>query len=688
MMSLYDLEDYIYDKPGRTTWKPSGKCLRYPGRKTFDQVTIVKTIHDPESTLSKRKLRRVLADRSDGFCPQVPYSMNKRKRWNISPASLLANQSADLPELCILNRRTTFLHLVGRDLFSSITQFRVFENDAITTLSAAGKQQTIPLLAPGYCTVHWFGSERASVASKSPANPMFVFFFEVKKDEDILRIRVNTTGQFTALKSKASLIMLLETRKNFPSLFNDLLEFVYKLEKPFPPESSQRFKTYKDNFMLKVNSANFASVATRADVFEQSEFLRPYYKNYGLESGLKPKARLNFILTRDGMICRECVAFTIIHEMRLNRLPFNIPFVADYKSSPLDLLYAVLPLPVMSLLVKTSYEYFQALEDDNVYMTECPKCCTPLTTNVTNVAVSAQTVTAAFAIDANGNHIGHSVVMISMNGARNGTNNVNFIPFPPVKFCRKSSFYQVPEFGPHFTFCRQKYVQSWNGATRQCNGCYDQNGLIRPADFGAWPYTPRFRKEYHPNFEKYGNPVQPDYLKQKKLISKRYAEICAEVRRFRFDEVRRKEYEDAVRKQFASKAEQLHMIDLRKTVGGCQLKDARRKSCVTEIISTLVLPKCLENYLKSGSWTVKREKFSGHARLSRVPRLDLGQLRLHHQKKRRKIRKKRNIVKIKRRLLAKNLGKRNPRRKLVSYKNSRENALDKLLLEFAVMLSL
>ncbi|EYC16468.1 hypothetical protein Y032_0033g2674 [Ancylostoma ceylanicum] len=80
-MSLDDLEGYennckrIAQKGSvRGKWK-----LRRNGKYN---VFVTKTLYDPANTLSKREQRRLLADRSDGFCPDVPYSMNKQERWN------------------------------------------------------------------------------------------------------------------------------------------------------------------------------------------------------------------------------------------------------------------------------------------------------------------------------------------------------------------------------------------------------------------------------------------------------------------------------------------------------------------------------------------------------------------------------------------------------------------------------
>ncbi|CAJ0604404.1 unnamed protein product [Cylicocyclus nassatus] len=451
------------------------------------------------------------------------------------------------------------------DISSATNALGVFEiiDVKLSMLATFDLQEEISLLAPGYCDVHWFGSERVSVASTRSTNPspVFVIFFELPKNTDILRIRINTNAQFTKL-SKATLVKLLKTRKYFPTLFKDLLAFIFTLKIPPPSESSLRFKECKENFMRTVNSTMLATTASRADTFAQLELLRLCYTCDAFKNGLgSEKAdichtcnspyRTDLFAFNDGMICRECVTSNVLHQIRLNRFPLEIPLDAA-PSSPVDLLYAILPISVMSLLSKMSYRYFNAFDYPDAYMVECPQCCMDLSINIPNMYSTCicpkcecnfcyRYFFEKFKLDP-----GERVLKVK---------------------CYCNDFLYVPELGPHFTRCgRLCHYTVERYGTYYCGGTYDQSGILRPYELGAWPYTPRFRKENHPNFEKYGDPVQPEYLEQKKLVSKLYAEVCAEMRRLRFDKTKRIEYENAVKRLFTLKAEQLELIDLRKTV--------------------------------------------------------------------------------------------------------------------------
>ncbi|RCN24641.1 hypothetical protein ANCCAN_29659 [Ancylostoma caninum] len=54
----------------------------------------------------------------------------------------------------------------------------------------------------------------------------------------------------------------------------------------------------------------------------------------------------------DGMICKDCVAAQVLHQIRLNQFPIQIPVVTSGDNSPLDLLHAILPVPLISTLIR------------------------------------------------------------------------------------------------------------------------------------------------------------------------------------------------------------------------------------------------------------------------------------------------------------------------------------------------
>ncbi|RCN29892.1 hypothetical protein ANCCAN_24340 [Ancylostoma caninum] len=417
-MSLCDLEEYFHE-PAREKRTCRG-FDNYAGKKLSDRVVAAKIVYDPQNTLSKRAYKRLLADRSDGFCPDVPYSLNKRGRWEkMSPATLLSRYSSNSPELCVINREFTPFTFGDYVHSNTVTQMHVLNHDTVTTIASAGRKKAIQyytrqfnekrgiereegelarihfnivtpprilrpnarrfrqanrtivkgtktelpcydsemladmdtstdnvedsdvddfcctsrkftlgdfitskhpstsshgvksfstgsgvssssfeivsikpdiseatnsahvfeiididlnsldsfdleeeirLLLPGYCKAQWFSPERVSIASQRSVSPMFVIFFEVWESRGILRIRINIKAKYSPECDKETLVKLLDTKKNFPSLFADFISFIFNLE---PIAGSQkefhRYSSCKDGFMRSVNSERMAA---------------------------------------------------------------------------------------------------------------------------------------------------------------------------------------------------------------------------------------------------------------------------------------------------------------------------------------------------------------------------------------------------------------------------------------------
>ncbi|KHJ88562.1 hypothetical protein OESDEN_11644, partial [Oesophagostomum dentatum] len=80
----------------------------------------------------------------------------------------------------------------------------------------------------------------------------------------------------------------------------------------------------------------------------------------------------------DGMACRQCIASCIMHQLRLNRFPLEIPLLSP-NGRPLDLLHALLPVSLVSLIIEKSYNYLYKAEHPDAFFTQCPQCLVPLT---------------------------------------------------------------------------------------------------------------------------------------------------------------------------------------------------------------------------------------------------------------------------------------------------------------------
>ncbi|EYC39847.1 hypothetical protein Y032_0638g965 [Ancylostoma ceylanicum] len=785
-MSLCDLEEYFHDYyklVNKGSLVRSGQRRRfdnYPGKKVSDRAVVAKIIYDPQNTLSKRAHKRLQVDCSDGFCTNVPYSLNKRGRWKTaSAASLLRSYSSSGPEFCVINREVTPFTFDDYAHSNTVTHMHVLNGETVATIASAGRKKAmryytkqlrecrgidgeeveparihfnivtpprisrlntrtfrkanrtlakrnkyelahcdpevfpdvnfstddgmgpnsndscltsrkftlgdfitskhpstsshgvknvstgsgvnssfeiiaikpaamtdisqatnsphifeiidvrlnrldsfdlkkeIILLLPGYCTAQWFNPERVSIASKRSVVPMFVLFFEIWENLGILRIRVNVSAQYSPDYDKQALVKLLKTKKNFPSLFADLISFIFSLEPSASPQKDfLRYSKCKEGFMRSVNSERMAAKTFKACEHDQLDFLRSYYTGDDFEivsidnakcSRCSSPYNSDLFPARDGMICRQCIAAVVIRQLRLNHLPIEIPVITSNETSPIDLLYAVLPLPVMSLFLKVSYSYYYSLLHPDSSLVQCPQCSASLVVTDRSefncCMCSSCGCCWCYLCDWEPHwpltcdefkkwsekwdiQWNDEPLWINLVEPIRTSQSVS-LPDPIDKFnldkgerllriqCQCGTTFHAPENTAHWTTC----------SNTKCQGLYDKNGLLRYSCNLFWPFPPRHRKTlHHPDdeFFKYGDRVQPEYLEQKKLINKEYANMCVDARKLRFGEQRRsirrfsevrkslwitvdkrREFADAVVRKFS--CEQHRVIDLRQT---------------------------------------------------------------------------------------------------------------------------
>ncbi|RCN40396.1 hypothetical protein ANCCAN_13642 [Ancylostoma caninum] len=257
--------------------------------------------------------------------------------------------------------------------------------------------------------------------------------------------------------------------------------------------------------------------------------------------------------------------------------------ITSNDTTPLDLLYAVLPLPVMSLFLKTSYSYYSSLLYPHFRLLQCPQCSVSLAVtdkDEFNCSMCSNCGCCWCCLCDWEPHWPLTCEEFKKWSEKWDTQ------YPIDKFnldegerllriqCHCENIFYAPENTAHWTPCFK------------CCYLYDKDGILRSSFDLFWPYPPRHRKEYHDpddEFYKYGYRVQPEYLEQKKLINKHYSTICVDARKLRFDErkktlrhsedrrrlriieQKRTEFADAVIKKFPSETEQHRVIDIRQT---------------------------------------------------------------------------------------------------------------------------
>ncbi|RCN37790.1 hypothetical protein ANCCAN_16304 [Ancylostoma caninum] len=108
-----------------------------------------------------------------------------------------------------------------------------------------------------------------------------------------------------------------------------------------------------------------APITVKCSEQDQIDFLKQFYTQDGsqledyreVENSTKCCScrmtnKTDLFRSYDGMMCRECVASFVTAQLRKNQFPLEIPIVASAGTSPFELLYAILPMPVVSFLLE------------------------------------------------------------------------------------------------------------------------------------------------------------------------------------------------------------------------------------------------------------------------------------------------------------------------------------------------
>ncbi|KHJ77772.1 hypothetical protein OESDEN_22608 [Oesophagostomum dentatum] len=106
-----------------------------------------------------------------------------------------------------------------------------------------------------------------------------------------------------------------------------------------------------------------ASKAQRCSELDKLKYIEPYYSLNDYEVifrtqedpvicyQCKSTYHTDLFLTMDGMACRQCIASCIMHQLRLSLFPLEISLFSP-NDRPLDLLHALLPVSLVSLIIE------------------------------------------------------------------------------------------------------------------------------------------------------------------------------------------------------------------------------------------------------------------------------------------------------------------------------------------------
>ncbi|KAK5971062.1 hypothetical protein GCK32_011499, partial [Trichostrongylus colubriformis] len=372
--------------------------------------------------------------------------------------------------------------------------------------------------------------------------PMLILFFELQEDSRVLRIRVNASSRYLSGFDRDAFLYRAGRQSDFVSLFHHITESVRSLRKLDAPKEKSRFSENTELFAADVNSEMLAIKANRCSEYDRLQFLRDLMNDVdgtNDEPEYIPSVRCccssskcELFETKDGMSCKDCITSYVVHQLRLNRAPVDIPLVSTEDLSSIDLLYAILPAPLISVLLKMSYSYYCHLRDPSVVFAECPRCTVEVT-----ISSSTEGFTSCVCPECEThwcwlcnsephwpmnceefkqwNSKWDQQYFIDKYGLQPGEDLLRIT-------CLCNNVLLLPSESAHNTRCR-------------CGYRYDKSGLMS-SDCKGNPWNGNMRK-YHSlaGKPKQGYQVTVERITPMQLIGKEFADICTEARNLRFD---------------------------------------------------------------------------------------------------------------------------------------------------------
>ncbi|KAL6742975.1 hypothetical protein Aduo_016063 [Ancylostoma duodenale] len=652
-------------------------------RRMAEKVVISKTIHDPTKTLSKRAERRLLALLIDEFCPYVPYSLNKRQRWQtITPTSLLRVQHPTGLDAMVVNRRigpakgkrhrTHRKQKCFEESLHAIEQFPGTESGEDSESSTAGVPFSRPLLtladfmqqpSPSHATllpkssidicskevapkkfphlidifretnaphvfevidvdlarlkpfnfreeiskiaqddrvdILWFGEHRvridASFRVRVPANeplhsPLLIIFLE-RRNSTTLRIRINANATYSLTWDDYQLNRALEEQDDLPSLYHTIVSFIWNLRKTeaerWREEPKTRFNACKENFTRKVNGGRLAVQAKSYSVYDQLRFLNEQHestRSFPIDDNLEQNAKdppegccscestmkSDLFSWKNGLICKDCVAHSVVRQIRLSQFPVDVPLDTKSGFSVVDLLFAILPLPAACLYVTMSSNYCRTLSGSKVRFAVCPRCSLTVSfedTEKLHACICPSCDCHWCYLCSSEPHWPMSCKQFeewSQKWDRQYITDKHFLDPDECMLrilCGECGLkFDVAESIAHGTPC----------PTQWCHSHYDDSVLmckrrdtVGHSAYALFPLDPQYRKEWLKTglgIPKHGREARIEKFWLAKLIKKDFADVCVEARKLRFNHERRAAFE-----QNGSHKNHSRLTDLRLT---------------------------------------------------------------------------------------------------------------------------
>ncbi|KAK6051657.1 hypothetical protein COOONC_10840 [Cooperia oncophora] len=245
------------------------------------------------------------------------------------------------------------------------------------TLQNFDFREMISLLEDKRVVVRWIDSDRVMVdvtyqvrlsGDEPIRKPLLILFMELRDDARILRIRINANARYLGAMDREAFLHSAKRQKDFMSLFQLITDTVRSLrlkERDIRKEKT-RCSDNPSYFAPEVNSQLLAEKSDRCHEYDRLQFLREVERatdqrlrdesehHPSVCCRCSPSKQLDLFATNAGMACRDCITSNLVHQLRLDRAPVDVPLKSTENVTSIDLLYAVLPAPLISELIKVS----------------------------------------------------------------------------------------------------------------------------------------------------------------------------------------------------------------------------------------------------------------------------------------------------------------------------------------------
>ncbi|CAJ0588104.1 unnamed protein product [Cylicocyclus nassatus] len=460
----------------------------------------------------------------------------------------------------------------------------IFEIIDLDMKSSYDLEQTITKVPEQY-TVTWCGTSRVSVGTPPFSQPKCVVFFEKTRKPDTLRIRISIDRPYLLRYDRTYIIdsITAAAKKDISIIYVQIIDCLKEMRKicKVSENDDNRVSWFPECFMSAVNSTWIAPNAIGFSEQEQLKYLNQFYNeccSSQLDSFQASEDPLKCCCCRmsglddlfpsfEGMMCKDCVVSSITRQLRTNHYPIEIPITSGGEMSSIEFLYAILPMPVIRLLIRESVAFLKSLDNPDLWMLDCPCCLSPLmlTERYEFNCCSCPECGCAFCyLCYSEPHWPMTCEQFKRWVEKWDTQyifdkNYSFAEGVVHMCCQCGGIFHASSLPPR---CR-KY---------RCWYSYNDDGTLWHGHGHQYPFPAKIQRhiaavgEAVTYCEECGTRTGPSTIAAKQIISKSFSSLCTEARNQRFDEHNSRDFKKFVARTLSSQKDRDRVENIRKTI--------------------------------------------------------------------------------------------------------------------------